>query len=145
MKTVRRWLLSDHYTTPIEQPGAPAPRLPEHVPPPPLINETDCTVTIQGHTATGYGAFVTNDVAVVYVNELAFPKVEITDWHGNVIGHGKVTGEWRQYNPRTSYAMRSVQFKITTNNTWYRGRYSQDGGNLLKGRRMRGKINEIAT
>lgn len=108
-----------------------------------LINETDCTLTIDGRTHSGHGAYVTPQIAVVYVSRTDHPLVvAITDWHGSILGHGRITGEWRQQNPRQRYRMASVQFKITDNNTWYRGRLSMDSGDLIKGRRMRDQRNK---
>lgn len=107
----------------------------------PLIHETACTFEHNGKTFTNQGAYVDANYANVYVvpkwdKSKAEPWVtfiNVTDWHGKILGQGRVTSSWRQNHAAGSYRMQSVTFKIGM--WWYTGRYAPDYGNLVKAKR----------
>lgn len=104
----------------------------------PLIHETECPFKASnGETYTAQGAFVDDSRAMVYIDQVKHTPLKfwVTDWNGNVIGGGDVTGAWQQQNIRTTYSMVAVHFKIFETGVWYQGRYSPDYGNFCKARR----------
>ncbi len=106
----------------------------------PIINEIHCKVTVPGSPlpVDAKGAFVDETRAFVYIElEKGSNHFDVTDWHGEIIGHGESTGAWKQTNIRTTYWVVSVRFKIEANNTWYQGRFAPDYGNFCKARRMK--------
>jgi hypothetical protein len=118
-----------------------------------LIHETDCTIEVDGKKFTGSGAFVDQQIAVVYIG-IKNPSLKglpaavdrehtwnipiiVKDWHGSKLGEGFITGIWRQSNYRENYKMASVVFQIE--GLWYKGRFAPDHGDLCRGTRLRTK------
>ena len=107
------------------------------------INETSCVVKLQGRSFEARGAYVDNDVAVVYVSSTLLPDgfekdLTITDWRGNVLTTDVVvTSERLCWGNRIGqYTMRCVRFTI--DGVTYAGRYNSDWSQLVRGRRVKG-------
>ena len=106
--------------------------------------EQDCTVTHEGRTFEAGGAVVTPEYAIGYVKGIEqrdnehftffrggfWGHIEITDWHGNTLGHGRITHSWCVLS--SSYMH---QVEATINGVKYTGR-TQGNGMIWKGKRM---------
>lgn len=123
-----------------------------------LINETDCKFSDGEREYSGQGAFVDQQIAVVYIG-IKYPiitglpasleptieprhasgpvSILAKDWHGSVIGEGFITAIWHQTNYREKYKMASVSFCIE--GLWYKGRFAPDHGDMCRGTRLRTK------
>ncbi len=99
--------------------------------------EQNCTFEHAGREFSAGGAVVTDDIANVYVGSMdPFTKlVPIKDWHGNLLGAGRITARWKQYHMAGPYTMAHVKFTIDGRH--YTGRYSPDYGDLVKARRCK--------
>lgn len=100
-----------------------------------MYTETDCTITHEGRAFESGGAVVTPDRAVAYVkaaNERPGCAVEITDWHGRMLGHGVITAVWR--TPRSYVSSHMLQIRAVIDGVAYTGR-SCGNGMVWSGRR----------
>ena len=92
--------------------------------------ETDCTIQRDGQSFEATGAVVTDNYAIAYIEtgenfkDMRFAGIiiDLTDWHGNLIGHGTVRSHWR--NQYGSY-MYQVEGRI--NGVRYTGRTAGHG------------------
>jgi len=100
-----------------------------------MFIEADCTFTHEGRTYEAGGSVVTADYAVAYVtvtNERLGCVVEITDWHGRMLGHGVITAVW--HTPRSYTSSRMMQIRAVIDGVAYTGR-SAGNGMIWRGRR----------
>lgn len=109
------------------------------------FQETDCCIYHEGHTFCAGGAYRTETHALVYVTNKTFTLdggtgVAVTDWHGNVIGSYRITGQWEQYPPRgyrgMPYTMTAIRVTMLDGSKWY-GRYSSDRAEACKLKRAK--------
>ncbi len=84
--------------------------------------ETNCTVVIPAR-AVGYVKAENNRPGCV---------VEITDWHGRLLGHGVITAIWR--TPRSYVSSHMMQIRAVIDGVAYTGR-SCGNGMIWSGRR----------
>lgn len=105
------------------------------------VNETECSVEFNGNTYTNRGAYVDDGFAMVYVNRLpkatnstvlSGDKIEVTTWEGMLLGHGHIVSVWRLRNYD-----RMVSVRFTIDGVTYSGRFNYDGGQLVRGKRVK--------
>ena len=93
------------------------------------------TFELSGRTVESGGAVVTPARAVGYVkaaNERPGCSVEITDWHGRMLGLGVITAVWR--TPRSYVSSHMMQVRAVIEGVAYTGR-SCGNGMVWSGRR----------
>lgn len=111
------------------------------------LNETECTIELNGRQFTNRGAYIDGGFAMVYVKrnaeqakirpQLEGAVISVTDWHGNKLGAGLITSVWTQYgHVFGSYRMVSVRFVI--DGVAYSGRFNYDNGELVRAKQMKG-------
>lgn len=112
--------------------------------------EQDCTIEHEGKTFEAGGSVVTPEYVIGYVRGIeerffdhftyrsveVYGNVEITDWHGNKLGTGKVIAHWPI--PNGVYSPRMYQVTAVINGRVYKGRSL--GNDML----WRGKFSGMA-
>lgn len=95
--------------------------------------EADCTITHEGRTYEAGGAVIAAEYAIAYVSAIKGDLAQLTDWHGNPLGAGRVASTWRA-DPRCYLTDRWYQIEATLNGVRYTGR-SGGAGLVWKGKR----------
>ena len=99
--------------------------------------ETNCTFEHKGKTFEAGGAFLADNVGLVYVREIPLcggklRGLEVTDWHGNALGTASVRSTWNRY---TRYGERNrwtaYRVHLHDGSIWH-GRHCSDNAQALR-------------